>query len=107
MSTKKRASFHPKKVPPPTPDGREGRLFPPEQSSKAGQLLAELKGCRNKILSESDGHDRAFTTVVGRVQRGIDDFGFGRNFGCESVAFQMYSLRSPVVHVLILYARYR
>src|SRR4029077_12329027 len=27
-------SFSPKKVPPPTPDGREGRLFPPEQSSK-------------------------------------------------------------------------
>src|SRR5205807_3471403 len=25
----------PKKVPPPTPDGREGRLFPPEQSSKS------------------------------------------------------------------------
>ena len=40
-----------------------------------------------EILSESDGHDRAFTTVVGRVQRGIDDFGFGRDFGCESVAF--------------------
>jgi hypothetical protein len=24
--------FHPKKLPPPTPDRREGRLFPPEQS---------------------------------------------------------------------------
>jgi hypothetical protein len=24
----------PKKVPPPTPDGREGRLFPPEQFLK-------------------------------------------------------------------------
>jgi hypothetical protein len=24
--------FVPKKVPPPTPDRREGRLFPPEQS---------------------------------------------------------------------------
>jgi hypothetical protein len=28
------SSNHPKKVPPPTPVGREGRLFPPEQSSK-------------------------------------------------------------------------
>src|SRR5436190_21363321 len=41
---------YPKKVPPPTPDGREGRLFPPEQSSKICQLLAELKRCRNKNL---------------------------------------------------------
>src|SRR6266478_7071339 len=31
-----------KKVPPPTPDGREGRLFPPEQSSKTLRLLNEL-----------------------------------------------------------------
>src|SRR2546430_11833220 len=42
--------FLPKKVPPPTPDGREGRLFPPEQSSKICQLLPELKRCRNKNL---------------------------------------------------------
>jgi hypothetical protein len=40
--------FNPKKVPPPTPDGREGRLFPPEQSSKAVVLVAELYRCRNK-----------------------------------------------------------
>src|SRR5438105_15346340 len=40
--------FNPKKVPPPTPDGREGRLFTPEQSSKICQLLPELKRCRNK-----------------------------------------------------------
>src|SRR5437667_2810760 len=40
--------FNPKKVPPPTPDGREGRLFPPEHLTKSGQLLPELKGCRNK-----------------------------------------------------------
>src|SRR5256886_14889894 len=40
--------FNPKKVPPPTPDGREGRLFPPEQSSKSAQLLTELNRCRNK-----------------------------------------------------------
>jgi hypothetical protein len=29
---KKEAEFCPKKLPPPTPDRREGRLFPPEQS---------------------------------------------------------------------------
>jgi hypothetical protein len=28
------SNFVIKKVPPPTPDGREGRLFPPEQSAK-------------------------------------------------------------------------
>jgi hypothetical protein len=44
---------HPKKVPPPTPDGREGRLFPPEQSSKSAQLLPELKRCRNKNFYKS------------------------------------------------------
>jgi hypothetical protein len=42
------SDFGIKKVPPPTPDGREGRLFPPEQSSKIWELLPELKGCRNK-----------------------------------------------------------
>src|SRR5438309_7682161 len=44
--------FNPKKVPPPTPDGREGRLFPPEQSSKTPLLVIELTGRRNKILCE-------------------------------------------------------
>jgi hypothetical protein len=29
---RKRRTFAPKKLPPPTPDRREGRLFPPEQS---------------------------------------------------------------------------
>src|SRR6266436_5409275 len=41
-----------KKVPPPTPDGREGRLFPPEQSWKTALLVIELTGHRNKILHE-------------------------------------------------------
>jgi hypothetical protein len=40
----------PKKIPPPTPEGREGRLFPPEQSSKTVELLNELLAARNKIL---------------------------------------------------------
>jgi len=44
--------FSPKKVPPPTPDGREGRLFPPEQSWKTSVLVIELTGRRNKILRE-------------------------------------------------------
>jgi hypothetical protein len=39
-----------KKIPPPTPEGREGRLFPPEQSSKTAQLLNELYASGNKIL---------------------------------------------------------
>src|SRR2546429_4181923 len=41
-----------KKVPPPTPEGREGRLFPPEQSWKTALLVIELTGRRNKILHE-------------------------------------------------------
>src|SRR6266498_5477208 len=44
--------FYSKKVPPPTPDRREGRLFPPEQSWKTSRLLNELLGRRNKILHE-------------------------------------------------------
>ena len=43
-------SLPPKKVPPPTPDGREGRLFPPEQSWKTALLVTELGFGRNKIL---------------------------------------------------------
>jgi len=39
-----------KKVPPPTPDGREGRLFPPEQSSKAAPVVNELINGGNTIL---------------------------------------------------------
>ena len=42
----------PKKLPPPTPDGREGRLFPPEQSWKTLTLLIELAAGGNKILGE-------------------------------------------------------
>jgi putative transcriptional regulator len=40
-----------KKVPPPTPDGREGRLFPPEHSWKTGLLLPDLVAKGNKILT--------------------------------------------------------
>ena len=42
----------PKKIPPPTPEGREGRLFPPEQSSKTAQQVNELCSPGNKILHE-------------------------------------------------------
>src|SRR2546423_12876157 len=44
------SDFDIKKVPPPTSDGREGRLFPPEHSSKTGLLVTELRGGGNKIL---------------------------------------------------------
>jgi hypothetical protein len=40
----------PKKVPPPAPDGREGRLFPPEQSWKTAELVTELGIGGNKIF---------------------------------------------------------
>jgi len=43
-----------KKLPPPTPDGREGRLFPPEQSWKTSRLLNELTADRNKILCKAN-----------------------------------------------------
>src|SRR5438132_2860356 len=44
------SDFVSKKVPPPTPDGREGRLFPPEQSSKTLRLLNELQAGRNNFF---------------------------------------------------------
>src|SRR5437667_10243430 len=44
--------FNPKKVPPPTPDGREGRLFPPEQSSKTPTLLNELRADGNNFIQK-------------------------------------------------------
>jgi hypothetical protein len=47
-----RAQITAKKVPPPTPDGREGRLFPPEQSWKTLRLVIELTAGGNKILHE-------------------------------------------------------
>ena len=46
-------SSHPKKVPPPTPDGREGRLFPPEHSWKSVVLVTDLIDSCNKILCEN------------------------------------------------------
>src|SRR5256886_17116000 len=53
--------FVSKKVPPPTPDGREGRLFPPEQSSKTLMLLNELQAGRNNFFIKKfraiAGHD--------------------------------------------------
>jgi hypothetical protein len=41
----------PKKVPPPTPEGREGRLFPPEQSSKTADVVSEVFRRGNKFLT--------------------------------------------------------
>ena len=42
-----------KKVPPPTPDRREGRLFPPEQSWKTSTLLNELLAGGNKFYRKN------------------------------------------------------
>ena len=42
-------SFVIKKVPPPTPDRREGRLFPPEQSWKTLTVLNDLLAGSNKF----------------------------------------------------------
>src|SRR5882724_11780255 len=42
-----------KKLPPPTPDGREGRLFPPEQSSKTSRLLNELRADGNNFMQKN------------------------------------------------------
>ena len=55
MATKttfRHSDFVIKKVPPPTPDGREGRLFPPEHSWKTALLVIELTCRRNKILHD-------------------------------------------------------
>jgi hypothetical protein len=48
-----------KKVPPPTPDRREGRLFPPEQSWKTSTVLNELLAGGNKFLHEVFGRAAA------------------------------------------------
>jgi hypothetical protein len=41
----------PKKVPPPTPEGREGRLFPPEHSFKSEFAISELTLPCKKIFT--------------------------------------------------------
>ena len=44
----------PKKVPPSTPEGHEGRLFPPEQSFKSEAEIPDLtSACKKKILAPS------------------------------------------------------
>ena len=53
LSVERLLRFSPKKIPPPTPEGREGRLFPPEQSSKTAQQVNELCGPGNKILTRT------------------------------------------------------
>jgi hypothetical protein len=49
---RKDQAFVTKKLPPPTPDGREGRLFPPEQSWKTLRLLNELPANGNKFIKK-------------------------------------------------------
>jgi len=72
-----RFSFSLKKVPPPTPDGREGRLFPPEQSWKTALLVTELGFSRNKILRE-------LTPPLARLQSGKAKK--RRGLGCRVLA---------------------
>ncbi len=44
---------YPKKVPPPTPEGHEGRLFPPEQSFKSADQIVDLNGRCKKIFGSN------------------------------------------------------
>jgi hypothetical protein len=59
--------LHPsKKVPPPAPDGREGRLFPPEQSWKTAELVIELGIGGNKIFCRNlSGEPQGFAIKAG------------------------------------------
>src|SRR5450432_2426407 len=43
-----RQLHQPKKVPPPTPEGHEGRLFPPEQSFKSEVPINDLTSARKQ-----------------------------------------------------------
>jgi hypothetical protein len=52
-----------KKVPPPTPDRREGRLFPPEQSWKTSTVLNDLLAGSNKFYRKNS-HMRQQREIV-------------------------------------------
>src|SRR6516225_5530669 len=87
-----RFTFVPKKVPPPTPDGREGRLFPPEQSSKIcgatsrAYTLPQQKFLKMIRSSFRRGQAKALATGISvRVQ---------------------WHLRKAVMRSLILYAQF-
>src|SRR6266567_8555293 len=48
--------FNPKKYRPPRPMGVKGGCSPQNNLPKSAQLLAELKGCRNKNLYKRYSH---------------------------------------------------
>jgi len=57
------STFGLKKVPPPTPDRREGRLFPPEQSWKTSTVLNDLLAGSNKFYRKNS-HMRQQREIV-------------------------------------------
>src|SRR3981081_607189 len=86
LSSLRRSSFRfrPKKLPPPTPDRREGRLFPPEQSSKTSRLLNELPADRNKFyVKKFAWKDEA------RKKRISNAFGFNSSFVIRASSFPL------------------
>jgi hypothetical protein len=62
-----------KKLPPPTPDGCEGRLFPPEQSWKTLRLLNEPSSRWQQIFFEK--FLVASTAVAARQRQEINHVG--------------------------------
>jgi hypothetical protein len=62
----------PKKVPPPTPEGHEGRLFPPEQSFKSEAEIPDLtSACKKKILPPSGKKFQPALTLPREARRSL------------------------------------
>ena len=69
---------------PPHPRGREGRLFPPEQSQKTLRLLNELPAGGNKILYENFHIPRQPLLPLQKkdeLEKINDNVRFGKAFG--------------------------
>ena len=63
-------SISPKKVPPPTPEGHEGRLFPPEQSFKSEFGISDLTS-RAQENSLRPVEIKLETALTSRVKLGV------------------------------------